>query len=259
MRSRDFRRPTWMKHAISIDDLCVSFRDEPVLQDISLAFSNGSFTSIVGPSGCGKSTLLRSVASLVQPTTGSVALNLGQKNGGTAFVFQSPNLLPWRNVVQNIQLPLELRGESTTTQEQRASDCLDLVGLLDRDRAKLPRMLSGGMQMRVSLARALVTNPEVLLLDEPFAALDDILRQQLNEELLRLWTAKHWTTLFVTHNVSEAVYLAQRVVIMSSRPGRIANVVEVPFEYPRPASLRASGEFASFAGRVSEELREVTV
>ncbi len=248
-----------MKHAISINDLCVSFRNEPVLQDISLTFSSGSFTSIVGPSGCGKSTLLRSVSSLVQPTTGSVDLNIGQQSGGTAFVFQSPNLLPWRDVVQNIRLPLELHGESAETQEQRTSECLDLVGLLKQDRGKLPRMLSGGMQMRVSLARALVTNPEVLLLDEPFAALDDILRQQLNEELLRLWAAKHWTTLFVTHNVSEAVYLAQRVVVMSSRPGGVANVIDVPFEYPRPASLRASAEFASLAGHVSEELREATV
>lgn len=243
------------ERAISMSNLGVRFREELAISDITLDFPSGSFTSVVGPSGCGKSTLLRCVASLVEPTAGSVAIACGQ-TADIAFVFQSPNLLPWRDVLQNIRLPLELQGVESEKQKQRTEASFRLVGLLDQDRRKLPRMLSGGMQMRVSLARALVTRPQILLLDEPFAALDDILRQQLNEELIRLWMQERWTTLFVTHNVAEAVFLSQRVVIMTSRPGRVADVVEVPFGYPRSSAIRASPEFAALAGNVAEKLRE---
>ena len=243
---------------ITIDGLDVSFRDEPAIENVSADFASGSFTSIVGPSGCGKSTLLRCVASLVQPTAGNIDVQIEQGHGGIAFVFQHPNLLPWRDVAQNIRLPLELQGVPKSEQMQRVDQCLELVGLLEQDRHKLPGMLSGGMKMRVSLARALVTRPRVLLMDEPFAALDDILRQQLNEELLRLWALEEWTTIFVTHNVGEAVYLSQRVAVMSSRPGRIADLIDIPFGYPRQASLRATPEFAALSGAVSNRLREAT-
>jgi len=171
-------------------------------------------------------------------------------------VFQEPTLLPWRSVVGNIRLPLELAGVARAEQQQRVDDSLRLVGLDPRDAAKRPRMLSGGMRMRVSLARALITEPDLLLLDEPFAALDDILRRQLNEELLRIWTARRFTAVFVTHNVQEAVFLSERVLVMSRSPGRIVGEIAVPFSYPRAAELRADPAFAGLTGEVSGALTE---
>jgi NitT/TauT family transport system ATP-binding protein len=227
------------------------------VRDVNLNVRRGELISLVGPSGCGKSTLLRMVAGLLSPTSGLLQVNAGA-NGDSrvAFVFQDSNLLPWRNVFDNIRLPLELRGVPMDEQRIAVENSLTLIGLSQDDSAKRPRMLSGGMRMRVSLARALVTHPELLLLDEPFAALDDLLRQQLNEELLRIWAEQRWTGVFVTHNVAEAVFLSQRVLVMSKSPGKFVADIAVPFEHPRDPELRSSPEFAKLAGEVSRRLRE---
>ncbi len=236
---------------------------ETILSGVDLKVAPGEFISLVGPSGCGKSTLLRLVAGLRECSSGSVQVRgtaPGETNLRTAFVFQDPNLLPWRTVEGNIRLPLELPGgrvarADAASQRKLIADSLSLIGLNSDDADKRPRQLSGGMRMRVSLARALVTDPKLLLLDEPFAALDDILRQQLNEELQRIWWEKKWTGVFVTHNVAEAVFLSQRVLVMSHRPGRILGEIKVPFDYPRKPELRARPDFASLTGEVSTLLR----
>lgn len=235
---------------------------QQILRDLTCDIGKGEFVAILGPSGCGKSTFLRLVAGLVSTTTGTltvagspppVARRTSQR---LAFVFQEPNLLPWRTVAGNIVLPLELAGASRQTRSDAVRDSLSLIGLTPDDARKRPRNLSGGMRMRVSLARALVTKPDILLMDEPFAALDDVLRQQLNEELARLWRQQRWTGLFVTHNVAEAVFLAQRVLVISSRPGTILSDVEVPFAYPREPALRADPAFARLCLKLSQQLRE---
>jgi len=230
--------------------------------DASFAIGGGEFVAIVGPSGCGKSTLLRIIAGLIPPTNG--LLRVGHRTAAATtrgaarfgFVFQDPRLLAWRTAAQNVGLPLELDHSSRANRSARIAGALALVGLAEADSTKTPRMLSGGMRMRVSLARALVTEPELLLLDEPFGALDDLLRQQLNDELERIWLARRPTAIFVTHNVSEAVYLAQRILVVTPAPGRIANDVVVPFEYPRRPELRGTGEFARQVGEVSALLRK---
>ncbi len=234
------------------------------LSNVSLAIRPGEFVSLVGPSGCGKSTLLRVLAGLLEPTAGTVTVGgLAPSQAGRdalklAFVFQDPTLLPWRTVAGNIRLPLELDGVPRTEQLRAVRDSLTLIGLTSADAAKQPHMLSGGMRMRVSLARSLITNPALLLLDEPFGALDDILRQQLNEELLRLRAEKNWTAVFVTHNVSEAVFLSTRILVMSSAPGRLITDIPVPFDFPRPPPLRATPEFAALTGKVADSLREAS-
>jgi NitT/TauT family transport system ATP-binding protein len=231
------------------------------LQAVGCHVHRGEFVSILWPSGCGKSTLLRLVAGLIEPTEGSLTVAgadpVSARRSGTrvAFVFQDPTLLPWRTVADNIRLPLELQPSQHDV-PARIRSSLQLIGLTEADARKQPRMLSGGMRMRVSLARALITDPDLLLLDEPFAALDDVLRQQLNEELVRIWQQSGWTGLFVTHNVSEAVFLSQRVLVMSSRPGRIAAEVDVPFSYPRTPALRGDPEFARLTVALTQRLRE---
>ena len=235
-----------------------------VLDGISLKIGGGEFVSIIGSSGCGKSTFLRLIAGLTEPTAGTLTV------GGLlpaearrawhpmAFVFQDATLLPWRNVIDNIQLPLELEGADLSANRSIVPESLKLIGLSDADAAKYPRMLSGGMRMRVSLARALVTNPSLLLLDEPFGALDEMTRQRLNEDLLRIWVEKKWTALFVTHNVAEAVFLSQRILVMGAAPGRIIADVAVPFAYPRSPELRAEADFARLTGEVSARLRDAS-
>jgi NitT/TauT family transport system ATP-binding protein len=231
------------------------------LRGIDLEVPAGEFVCLVGPSGCGKSTLLRLVAGLLAPSGGEVSVGglpahrPGRDGRRVGFVFQEPALLPWRNVVENAALPLELEGAPKRETRRRVEQCLELVGLRREDWPKRPRALSGGMRMRVSLARALAQTPDVLLMDEPFAALDDILRQQLNEELLRLWRLQGWTALFVTHNVAEAVFLGGRVLVMSSAPGRLVEEFRVPFGHPREPRLRAEPEFARLTGEVSRALR----
>jgi NitT/TauT family transport system ATP-binding protein len=230
------------------------------LAGVELAVRTGELVSIVGPSGCGKSTLLRAIAGLLVPTTGTVSV-AGSPPGGSrpyqvplSFVFQDPTLLDWRTVRSNVRLPLELTAAPRTSREGRINAVLDLVGLADfADR--YPDELSGGMRMRASLARALVTEPELLLLDEPFGALDDITRHALGEELLRLRAARGWTGVFITHNIAEAVYVSDRVLVMSPRPGRIVAEVSVPLAAPRTAELRATAEFARLVGEVTAELR----
>ncbi|MCY3736794.1 MAG: ABC transporter ATP-binding protein [Gemmatimonadaceae bacterium] len=227
------------------------------LRGVDLAVGDGRFASIVGPSGCGKSTLLRLVAGLEEPSGGSLAVDgraRGARGAGPdlGFVFQEPTLLPWRPVARNVGLPLELRR---SPDPGRVGELLDLVGLSEFADA-FPAQLSGGMRMRASIARALATRPRLLLLDEPFGALDEITRRRLNEELLHLWQEDGWTGLFVTHNVPEAIFLGQQVLVMSARPGRILAEFDVPFPYPRDPLLRTAPEFIRLAGEVSGRLAE---
>ncbi|MBA3313733.1 MAG: ABC transporter ATP-binding protein [Planctomycetota bacterium] len=242
---------------ISLRSVGKAFADKPpVLSDVSFDIAAGEFVAIVGPSGCGKSTFLRMLAGLDRPTEGSIMSHDDANSvSRTAFVFQEPALLPWRSVTANIALPLELEGVPRLERNLRVHECLSLIGLSDADAAKLPRQLSGGMRMRVSLARSLVTRPQLLLLDEPFAALDDILRQRLNAELHRLWLEQRWTAVFVTHNVAEAAFLANRVLVMSAHPGRVVEDVAVPFATPRDEDLRSTPEFARFVGEIARRLR----
>jgi len=234
----------------------------PAVRNVELSVSKGEFVTLVGPSGCGKSTLLRAIAGLQELTRGTLSVAgttpqaARRSTTPMAFVFQDPTLLPWRTVAGNVRLPDELSRQRKSLTENRLSELLQLVGLKAEDALKRPRELSGGMRMRVSLARALATNPTLLFLDEPFAALDDVLRQQLNEELARLWQMQGWTALFVTHQVAEAVFLSQRVVIMSPRPGTIIREFLIPFPYPRKLSLRGEPEFARLCAAISQTLRE---
>jgi NitT/TauT family transport system ATP-binding protein len=226
------------------------------LAPLDFTIAEGEFVAIVGPSGCGKSTLLRLVAGLIQPTSGTLKFaphgSLGCASR-ISFVFQDATLLPWRSVADNVRLPLELSGVGDA--QSAVMDALKLVQL-DGFGNRRPSELSGGMRMRVSLARSLVTEPKLLLLDEPFAALDDVTRQQLNEELQRLWQARRFTALFVTHNIAEAVYLAQRVIVLSPRPGRIIADRAIDLPAVRTAALRATSEFAATCGELSAILRE---
>ncbi|TVS20082.1 MAG: ABC transporter ATP-binding protein [Planctomycetaceae bacterium] len=247
---------------IVAEDLAVNFRGGHAAVDgVCFRIAAGEFVSIVGPSGCGKSTLLRLIAGLIAPTRGSLTVagrspaENRKKAHRLSFVFQEPNLLPWRTVADNIRLPLELQGVPADRQRALIAESLRLIGLQPSDVSKRPAMLSGGMKMRVSLARALVTSPNLILLDEPFAALDDLMRTQLNEELNRLWNQQQWTSVFVTHNVAEAVYLSQRVLVMSPSPGRIIAEVDIPFGLTRPSDLRSDARFARLCGEVSQILR----
>lgn len=210
---------------------------------------------MIGPSGCGKTTLLRMIAGLQSPTTGSVILDppTASQAGGIAFVFQQPTLLPWRTVLENVVLPLQLIGRGTRQQRTVAAEkMLDSVGL-SHALTRLPHQLSGGMKMRVSIARALVTEPRVLLLDEPFASLDDMLRNQLGELLLDLWGRQRFTAVMVTHNIAESILLSHRVVVM--KRGRVSEPIQNPLPRPRTESLKRSAEFGQFYGQVSDALR----
>lgn len=231
------------------------------LSGVDLHVREHEFVAIIGPSGCGKSTFLRLVAGLQAPSHGVLRVNATQtpasKRGTSmaklAYVLQDPTLLPWRHTEGNVALPLELRRFDRDEIAQRVTQALDMVGLSEFKHS-FPHQLSGGMRMRASIARALALSPDLLLMDEPFGALDELSRIRLNEELLGLWERDRWTCLFVTHSVHEAVFLSQRVVVMSSRPGRILADVEVPFAFPRPRSLRAEPRFVEFAASVSTRL-----
>ncbi len=224
------------------------------LDEVSLAVGQGEFVAIVGPSGCGKSTLLRILGGLLPPSEGVVRLDgqqLASPRRQVAYVFQAVNLMPWRTVLRNVTLPLEVAGVSRVQAEQRAAGLLRLVGLTGFE-GVYPRALSGGMAQRVALARALVAEPEVLLLDEPFGSLDALNREQMNLELLRIWGARRVTAVMVTHDLQEAVFLADRVMVMSPRPGRIES--EVVVNLPRPRTVDVM--YTEFFGALSRRVRE---
>jgi NitT/TauT family transport system ATP-binding protein len=222
------------------------------LGGVSLAIRPGEFLSLLGPSGCGKSTVLRLIAGLTQPSEGDVAWDQERELG---FVFQEPTLMPWARVLANALLPLRLAGTPRREAEARARDALALVGLDGFERA-FPRQLSGGMKMRVSIARALVTRPRLLLMDEPFAALDEITRLKLNDDLLALWQRQRFTAVFVTHSVFESVYLSSRILVMSARPGRIAADIAIDAPYPRSEGFRLSPDYAHYCAGVSAALAQ---
>jgi NitT/TauT family transport system ATP-binding protein len=249
---------------IDINGLSLRFNtaDGPVqaLSDVTLKIARGDFVSFIGPSGCGKTTLLRAVADLESPTSGSIRVNgmsprEARANRAYGYVFQAPALYPWRSVARNIALPLEIMGFSRAEREARIAKGLDLVNLSGFG-GKYPWQLSGGMQQRASIARALSFDPDLLLMDEPFGALDEIVRDMLNQQLLRLWDVTGKTVLFVTHSIPEAVFLSTHIVVMSPRPGRITEVIECNFPRNRALDIRETPEFLAIANRVRQGLRE---
>jgi NitT/TauT family transport system ATP-binding protein len=229
------------------------------LQPVNLAVPEGEFVTLLGPSGCGKSTLLKMVAGLLAPSAGRITLwqqpvaQIESTGHALSFVFQEATLMPWARVQANVRLPLDLAGVPRDEADARVNEALKMVGL-DKFSSALPRELSGGMQMRVSIARGLVTRPTLLLMDEPFGALDEITRHRLDSDLLDLWRAKQLTVLFVTHSIYEAVYLSTRVVVMAARPGRIVDDVQIDEPYPRDAAFRVSTRFSEHAKRLQDSL-----
>jgi NitT/TauT family transport system ATP-binding protein len=223
------------------------------LDPIDLVVHEGEIVTLVGPSGCGKSTLLRLIAGLVQPSAGHIRLSSEARTAGLAFVFQNPTLMPWASVERNVRLPLDLSGAQQSRTQDKVSRALELVGLNDFARF-YPRELSGGMQMRVSIARALVTSPRLLLMDEPFGALDEITRNRLDQDLSELRAREKLTVLFVTHSIYEAVFLSSRVLVMSARPGRIFEEVAIDEPQPRRAAFRTAEKFARLSATLSGRL-----
>ena len=229
------------------------------LSNVSLQVAEGEFVSFIGPSGCGKTTMLRVIADLQQPSSGTLTVNgmsaeaarLARSYG---YVFQAPALFPWRTIEKNLKLPLEIMGYSEIEQQQRIERYLSMVNLTGFER-KFPWQLSGGMQQRVSIARALSFDPALMLMDEPFGALDEIVRDHLNEQLLQLWKSTGKTVLFVTHSIPEAVFLSSRIVVMSPRPGRIIDVIDCDFPTDRSLEIRETPEFLKVAQRVRNGLR----
>lgn len=265
--SRGFSPREVRETEIKIENLWVKFPDkeggEPVtaLQDVNLEIKQGEFIAMVGPSGCGKTTLLRTIADLQQPTSGTITVRgqsprevrLQKKYG---IVFQSPVLYDWRTVRRNVCMPMELMGLPKKYRTQTVTEMLELVGLYDFGK-KYPHELSGGMQQRVGIARALAIKPEILLMDEPFSALDEFTKEKLHEDLLTIWSKTNKTILFVTHNISEAVFLADRVVVMSPHPGRVSAIVNVDLPRPRTLSDKNSPEFNALVSKVRSSFEGV--
>lgn len=253
------KRPAWtfdknceeQVSRLSFRNVSMRFPDgTETLHDVSLSVESGEFVTIVGPSGCGKSTLLRIASGLLESTAGSVEVD----PAGIGYVFQDATLLPWRTVWRNVELLTELHGVAKAERRQRVREAIDLVGLTGFE-GHFPKALSGGMKMRASLARALTMKPPVFLFDEPFGAVDEITRERLNEETLRLFAQQQFAGLFITHSISEAVFLSTRVLVMSSRPGRIIDSVDVPFPYPRHPDIRFDPHFGELSARISHSLR----
>lgn len=234
------------------------------LRPVDLRIAQGEFVTLLGPSGCGKSTLLKMVAGLTDASDGRLLLwrkpvdQLSASGRTLAYVFQEATLMPWHTVFRNVRLPLELAGMPRKEADQRVHEVLTLVGLT-RFQDALPRELSGGMQMRVSIARGLVVRPNLLLMDEPFGALDEITRNKLDSDLLDLWQRQQLTVMFVTHSIHEAVFLSQRVVVMAARPGRVVDDVVIDEPFPRTAEFRLSARFSQYAMRLHERLVEASV
>jgi NitT/TauT family transport system ATP-binding protein len=245
---------------IAINAVTKRFRNAAVaVENISLRVERGEFVTFLGPSGCGKSTLLKLVSGLSPVSEGSIKVNgMTPENGREmmSFIFQDATLLPWRTVEQNVGLGLELEHAARAVRHERVDKMLDLVSLKPVAK-RFPRQLSGGMKMRVSIARALVSRPRILLLDEPFAALDEVTRDRLNEELLRLYAEQKWTVLFVTHSVAEAIFLSTRVIVLAPHPGRIAHEIQVNLPWPRTAETRESKAFEGYVTQASRLLRGV--
>ena len=245
-------QPTWegQRSGVQCESVCLDYPGRPpvhALDDVSLRIAPGQFVSLIGPSGCGKSTLLRLIAGILKPTAGSIVVDgvgpeAAQRGHEFGFVFQDPVLLPWRSVRANVQLLCELVGQSRNHARRRTQELIDLVGLTGFEQAR-PHQLSGGMRQRVAIARALAIDPPILLMDEPFAALDEFQRETLNNELLRIWEQLKNSVIFVTHNIEEAVFLSDLVMVMSVRPGRIVNVVDVDLPRPRDPRVRSAAEF----------------
>ena len=244
-----------MAGALAFNNVGMTFPDGTrALGGVSFEINPGEFVTVVGPSGCGKSTLLRIASNLETETEGKCEVD----RNSIGYVFQDATLLPWRTVRKNIELIAELHGTSSSERTKLAQDAINLVGLTGFE-DKYPRQLSGGMKMRASLARSLVMKPEVFLFDEPFGALDEITRERLNDELLRLFQLEGFAGLFITHSIAEAVYMSTKVLVMSARPGQIVGSFDIPFEYPRAHSLRYEPKFAETCGEVSLALRGALV
>ena len=233
------------------------------LGPVDLTVRDGEFVTLLGPSGCGKSTLLNMIANLIAPSSGQLAWwrkgfdDVGEPGRKLVMVFQDATLMPWARVQRNVRLPLDLARMSRTEGDARVADALELVGLTGFE-ASYPRQLSGGMQMRVSIARALVTEPNLLLMDEPFGALDEITRTRLDADLIRLWWRKKLTVVFVTHSIYEAIFLSTRVVVMAARPGRVLKDVVIDEPHPRTDDFRVTQKFAGYAKVLSELLAEAS-
>ncbi len=252
--------PRDQKSVIAARDVAKTFSNGTIVavEDANFEIKQGEFISLVGPSGCGKSTLLRMVAGLLERSSGQLTVHDRAVTGpdpSVSMMFQKPTLLDWRTAIENVLLPSEIAGSVTDADRRKAMDLLELVGLKDFA-FSFPAQLSGGMQQRVALARLLQTGADILLLDEPFGALDEFTREHLNVELMRIVSEVKATTLFVTHNIGEAIYLADRVFVMTPRPGRVAGIVEVPFERPRPPSIQQSPEFNALVSQVRDTFGE---
>ena len=258
--SRPNRPGTGGKPLVSLKSISKTFSNGTVaLRDMSIDIPEGEFLSLLGPSGCGKSTVLRIIAGLGEPSSGTIAWpgatydSTGRPEREIGFVFQEPTLMPWATVFSNVYLPLRLKGISKSSARANVMDTLAMVGL-DKFADSYPRELSGGMKMRVSIARALITRPKLLLMDEPFAALDEITRFKLNDDLLHLWETFGWTVIFVTHSVFESVYLSNRIVVMAARPGRVFTDLAIDAPYPRNEAFRTSAEYNEYSRKTSDAL-----
>ncbi|MGJ7493015.1 ABC transporter ATP-binding protein [Variovorax sp. ZT4R33] len=255
--------PTEWAHATPAVEILSAEKTYPngtqALLPVDLTIAEGEFITLLGPSGCGKSTLLKMVAGMLEPTDGRLLVwrkpvqQVDESGHKMAFVFQSPTLMPWASVQTNVRLPLDLAGVPRQEADARVAEALELVGL-DKFAGALPRALSGGMQMRVSIARGLVTQPDLLLMDEPFGALDEITRHRLDADLLDLWRQKKLTVIFVTHSIHEAVFLSSRVIMMAARPGRVVEQFTIDEPYPRTPDFMVSPQFSRYAKQLQDSL-----